>query len=178
MSMRKHIIVTGPESTGKTTLSKKIAEAYDAIWIPEYARGYLEALDRKALGTDFPHFVQTTNQLIEAGFQQQERAGQSPGTIIQDTSHEILHIWQADKFTLSPLVEEAFKHARPDAYVLCQPDLPWEPDPQREDPHRRQELYETLHALLLASGSRVIEVSGFGESRTKTALSQLKFILR
>ena len=177
-TMRRQIIVTGPESAGKTSLSQKLAEAFDAVWIPEYARGYLEAVDRKAISEDFPHFVQAINQLIEAGFRQQERAKKEPAIVIQDTSHEILHLWQADKFVLSSLVDAAFKNSRPDVYVLCMPDLPWESDPLREDPHRRQELFLAIRDLLKTSGVPLIEVSGFGESRTKNAQKQLERILR
>ncbi len=175
--MRKHIIVTGPESTGKTTLSKKMAEELGAVWIPEYARGYLEAAGRRAKKEDFPHFVRATQQLLEAGFRQQERRNKIPSVVIQDTSHEVYHLWQSDKFSLSSLVVDAFKNDQPDAYLLCTPDLPWQADPLREDPHRRQELFLAIQALIKTSGCPVIEVSGFGESRTKNALGQLAHIL-
>ena len=175
--MRKHIIVTGPERSGKTTLSKLLAEKLAAAWIPAYARGYLEAAKRRAIAEDFPHLVAATDNLIESGFQQQERAGRNPAIVIQDTSHEILSIWQADKFELTPLVDTAFKTGKPDLYLLCQPDLPWEYDPLREDPHRRQELFSLIKEILATSGSSVVEVSGFGESRTEFALDSLKIFL-
>ena len=37
----KKIVVIGPESTGKSTLSQQLAEHYKTAWIPEYAREYL-----------------------------------------------------------------------------------------------------------------------------------------
>ena len=45
MSPRK-IVIIGPESTGKSTLSAALAEALDTVWVPEYARAYLEGLGR------------------------------------------------------------------------------------------------------------------------------------
>ncbi|MFK8056768.1 MAG: AAA family ATPase [Saprospiraceae bacterium] len=175
--MRKHIIVTGPESSGKTTLSKALAKKLGAVWIPEYARGYLEAADRRAVAGDFPHFVQATDNLIEAGFQQQERAGRNPAVVIQDTGHEVLSIWQDDKFERTTLVNDAFVNASPDLYLLCHPDLPWEYDPLREDPHRRKELFIAIHAMLDQTGIDVFEVSGFGESRTEKVFKKLKSLL-
>ncbi|RLD81558.1 MAG: ATPase, partial [Bacteroidetes bacterium] len=42
----KRIIITGPESTGKSTLSKQLANYYQTIYLPEYARTYIENLNR------------------------------------------------------------------------------------------------------------------------------------
>lgn len=40
------IVVTGSESTGKTALAKFLAEKTNNIWVPEYAREYVEHLNR------------------------------------------------------------------------------------------------------------------------------------
>src|SRR5215467_1623034 len=39
--MLKKIVVIGPESTGKSSLCEKLAEHYNTLWCPEYAREYL-----------------------------------------------------------------------------------------------------------------------------------------
>ena len=36
------IVLFGPESTGKTTLAKQLAKHYNTVWVPEYAREYLQ----------------------------------------------------------------------------------------------------------------------------------------
>src|SRR5688572_8369413 len=38
----KKIVIIGPESTGKSTLCKQLADYYKTLWVPEFARGYLE----------------------------------------------------------------------------------------------------------------------------------------
>jgi NadR type nicotinamide-nucleotide adenylyltransferase len=38
----RRIVVTGPESTGKTTLAQGLAERLATTWVPEYARAYLD----------------------------------------------------------------------------------------------------------------------------------------
>ena len=38
----KKIVVIGPESTGKSTLCLQLAEHYQTLWCPEYAREYLD----------------------------------------------------------------------------------------------------------------------------------------
>ena len=40
------ITITGPESSGKTTLARQLAEAFDTLWVPEYAREYIDQLNR------------------------------------------------------------------------------------------------------------------------------------
>ncbi len=42
MESIKKIVVIGPESTGKSTLCEKLADHYNTLWVPEYAREYLE----------------------------------------------------------------------------------------------------------------------------------------
>ena len=42
LSAVKRIVLFGPESSGKTTLAKQIAEKYGVPWVPEYAREYLQ----------------------------------------------------------------------------------------------------------------------------------------
>ena len=32
----------GPESTGKSTIAAQLAEAFDTVWAPEFARNYLQ----------------------------------------------------------------------------------------------------------------------------------------
>jgi len=40
--MLKRVAITGPESTGKTNLAAWLANIYKTVWVPEYAREYLE----------------------------------------------------------------------------------------------------------------------------------------
>ena len=39
--MTRRIVITGPESTGKSTLCEMLAQHYNTAWVPEYAREYL-----------------------------------------------------------------------------------------------------------------------------------------
>ena len=36
------VVLFGPESSGKTTLSTQLARHYNTVWTPEYAREYLQ----------------------------------------------------------------------------------------------------------------------------------------
>ena len=175
--MKNHVVITGPESSGKSTLATYLAAARSGLYIPEYARGYLAAASRMAVQEDFDHLLAAQNNLLQAAAQQQARNPDKIRFILQDTGSEILWLWQQDKFNLSPAVETSLLQQRPDLYLLCRPDLPWEYDPLREDPHRRNLLFLRLREKLLDLKAPLVEVSGFGESRNKKALKALDRLL-
>src|SRR5689334_22401456 len=51
----KRIAITGPESTGKTTLCMQLATHYKTVWVPEYSREYMEKLGRPYTYEDVVH---------------------------------------------------------------------------------------------------------------------------
>ncbi len=170
-----HLIVTGPESTGKTTLSRQLAAHFGGVWVPEYPRGYLEAAGRLAVRADFRHFVDADRHLVRAAQQQARWPAGSEPVVVQDTGIEVLALWHGDKFGPPPtFLREAMTSRCPDVYILCRPDLPWVYDPLREDPHRREQLFADLRRSVDTLGCRVVEVRGFDESRLANTLDALK----
>ena len=49
------VVIFGPESTGKTTLSEQLARHYNSVWVPEYARKYLQDKWNNERKTCEPH---------------------------------------------------------------------------------------------------------------------------
>jgi len=95
-----------------------------------------------------------------------------------DTDLVNLHVWAKDKFdTDITFIEENLYVQKADLYLLCAPDLPWQPDGLRQDEHRLQSIYEAHKRTLKAIGARFIEISGTGELRTKAALDAVTMFL-
>ncbi len=133
----KKIVVTGPESSGKTTLVKDIEANVDLHAVPEYARIYIDQLDRP--------YVKEDLEKIAMGQMESERSLRIKNNkiLLCDTDLLTLKIWSEYKYgcCISYITEQLNKNL-PDLYLLTSPDIPWEPDPQRENPLDRDEFFE------------------------------------
>lgn len=137
------IVLTGPESSGKTTLAKQLAQSLAAPWVPEYARAYLDQLDR-------PYGMEDILQIGKTQLAQQNVRSESlPPYLICDTSFLVLHIWVQVKYKqTNDWLEAQFIQDPVDLYLLCEPDIPWTYDPLREHPNDRYALFDLYRSTL------------------------------
>ena len=167
------IAITGPESTGKSQLSKELAGKYQTVFVPEYAREYIDKLDRPYNRTDILEIAkgQIRNE--------QEIAKDAQGIVFSDTELIVTKIWSEVKYGIcDPWILEMIIKNKYDYYLLCNIDLPWEADPQREHPDRRQELF-TLYFKELAQRNVSFDVvSGFGRERMINATNLVDYFLQ
>ncbi len=171
MAMRK-IIVTGPESSGKTTLARMLAAYYQAPLVDEQARAYLNELGRPYVEADL---------LAIAGRQwaaEQQAvaiaAEASSAMIVGDTDLITLRIWAVEKYgRCDPWIVKMTQEQRGDHYLLCTPDMPWEPDPQRENPNDRDRLFALYERELNALGRSFTIIKGDREERMRLAVTSI-----
>jgi nicotinamide riboside kinase len=131
----KRFAVTGPESSGKTTLAIALSEQYDGIFIPEFARAYLEQKNGIYSIEDLDWIAEKQLALWE------ERSAEK--LLFCDTEMLVLKIWSEFKYrTCSRFILEAFRNQQFEHYFLCRPDIDWEEDTLRENPEDREELFE------------------------------------
>lgn len=151
--MQRKLVVTGPESCGKTTLATLIANRLDLVYIPEMARHYLKGKTEPYISEDLEKIAHLQAvKILSMGDKQ---------SYIADTAHLVLHIWHKEKFGYyHELIENYYDLLEVDVYILCAPDIPWEPDPLRESPYDRDRLYAIYKNHLLNSGKPFIEVHG------------------
>jgi nicotinamide riboside kinase len=164
------ISIVGPESSGKTSLAEALALHFDAPWLPEYAREYLEGR---------PDYVEDDLEAIarEQVSREQGIMEENPELVILDTDLVVIAIWWAEVFGHVPdWVSHHLENQAPRSYLLVHPDLPWEPDPLRVSPHDRDRLFGLYQSFLRKEGFSVAEVSGQGEARVARALSALSEI--
>ncbi len=165
--MRK-IVFTGPESTGKTTLVQALAEQLHVPFVPEVARTYIHNLNR-------PYQYEDLLNIAMLQMSEEERIrSMHPGVLLCDTDLLTIKVWAEDKFHhCESWITHALCDRSPEMYFLCAPDFPWQPDPQREDPTRREHLYTLYREHLIQCKLRFIELTGSVEKRKHAVLHYL-----
>jgi NadR type nicotinamide-nucleotide adenylyltransferase len=163
------VVITGPESTGKTYLAEVLSRELGAPWVPEYAREFLWQLHRSYVEADLLEIAKGQVKSEEAA------AHSSPEILILDTDLLVIKIWSEFKFgRCHPWIEQQLEQRKGDLYLLCLPDIPWEPDPQREHPYQREELLTIYRQELSKLGVGVVEISGDFSSRTQSAKAAIQ----
>lgn len=165
-SLRK-IVVTGPESTGKTTLSEALALHLNGLLIPEYARSYVENLDR-------PYAYGDLEAIARYQMKEESRLTELAGgrILFMDTWLIVTKVWFEVVFGAAPeWIEPYIESAGIDLFLVCKPDLPWVADAVRENGgEMRQKLFDRYCAEIEKYGFRYGIVDGFGEERLQNAL--------
>ncbi|HPH73377.1 MAG TPA: ATP-binding protein [Paludibacteraceae bacterium] len=169
--MLKTIVITGPESTGKTTLAKELAAHFGADWIPEYARTYIETLGR-------PYTYDDVEKIALKQKEQFDAALNAKGNyVFFDTYLFITHVWFLHVYQREPVwIKSALKECQADLFLLCRPNIPWEYDPIRENPNNRDFFYDWYKRELLHYGKKIIEIDRLGKQRTEQAIAAVNLL--
>ena len=169
--MIRRISITGPESTGKSWLAQHLARHYQDAWVPEYAREYLNNLDH-------PYGFEDILHIAKGQFEREEKQAKTAQKILFcDTDFLVTHIWGMVKYGKShPWIENKKNTHIYDLYLLCDTDLPWEPDPLREHPDQRKELLELYLKELSERKLPYTLISGQGTARLNAAIEAINFL--
>lgn len=167
--MIKKIAITGPESTGKSCLAEQLANRFHTIWVPEYAREYLGKATGKYGLDDIVTISHKQFDLINASLNHANEL------IFSDTEMLVCMIWSEFVFGKVPSeIENAFHKQDFDLYLLCDIDLPWEPDPLREHPDKRAEIFQMYLTALKTNNLPFEIISGIGEHRLERAVQAIE----
>ncbi|MEM8999392.1 MAG: ATP-binding protein [Bacteroidota bacterium] len=172
------VVVFGPESTGKTTLSKQLAEHYQTVWVPEYAREYLQDKWDKEQKTCEPH------DLLPIAIGQMklenEYADEARDVLICDTDlletmvySEAYYLGYSD-----PLLKKYALQNNYHLYLLTYIDVPWEKDDLRDKPNERKQMFAYFKKTLEESRRNFITLRGDKNTRLKTAIQHIDKLLR
>lgn len=171
MSGLKKIVILGPESTGKSTLCKALANHYQTIWSPEYARQFLSDNGTNYTYDDLLTIAKGQLALEDASVEK------ASDMLIIDTDMYVMKVWCEYVFNnCHPFILEKINERKYDAYLLCDIDLPWTADEMREYPNEepRKELFTIYKELLINQKTPWGIVSGTGETRTQNAIDLIQ----
>lgn len=162
----RKIVVTGPENSGKTTLAKMVSNCLGWPLVPEKARSYL----RKRKDYDLSDLRKICNLQHE---EERRIEGRDIYGMVCDTDHLTIHIWAWLKFGRKDIGSD-MEVSQPDLYVLCYPDVPYEPDMQREDTGRTKMLFDLYLLTLMERRLPFIIARGGTEDRLLHTLEAIK----
>lgn len=159
------IAIVGPESTGKSTISEQLAKHYQTVWVPEYARNYCEKLTAPCTWQDEINMFRGQLEL------EQQMAISARRILICDTTFITVKIWSDHMFGSAPQeVLDKLPHHPYDLYLLMNIDLPWEEDPLRDFPDKREHFMEVWHTELKALNANYFLISGSDNDRLQNAI--------
>lgn len=160
----KRICIFGPESTGKSTLTKQLAAHYQTNHVSEYARTYLEAKQKDPTYDDMELIGRGQKASMEA------LLFESNKLIFSDTDIMTTQIWSRWMFAKhASFFDTEVQHF--DLYLLLDVDLPWADDAIRYYPERRKEFYNDCQKVLEEAKVPYERISGFGEKRLQNAIA-------
>jgi NadR type nicotinamide-nucleotide adenylyltransferase len=171
------IVLFGPESTGKTTLSAKLARHYHSVWVPEYARAYLQDKWNEEKKTCEPKDLLP----IAVGQMRLENklAKKANKILICDTDlletkvySEAYYIGHCDPILEKYAIENTY-----DLYFLTYIDVPWEEDDLRDKPLEREKMFQYFKDTLDRYNRKYVILKGDKATRLKTAIEHINTLL-
>lgn len=171
------VVLFGPESTGKTTLSEQLARHYHTVWVPEYAREYLQDKWNNERKTCEPHDLLP----IAEGQMRLENSLTKKATdiLICDTDlletkvySEAYYIGNCD-----PILEKYALQNTYDLYLLTYIDIPWEADDLRDKPNEREQMFNYFKDTLEKYGKNFITLKGSKKQRLNKAINHIDTLL-
>ncbi len=156
------IAFTGPESTGKTSLSMLVAETFDGVYVPEFSRSFLEKTNGFYEEGDLDTIAQGQYSHLVSHLAAENRL------IVSDTDMTVMKVWAQFKYRrVSQVIEQLYQEETFDHLFLCDTDIPWEEDPLREHPECREELFALYLELIQAKTKNFTIVKGSLEERLR-----------
>lgn len=169
-SLVPRIAILGGESSGKTMLSKALADVLGTVWVPEYGRTLTEEIG----GTDQLCYNDML-KIAETQVDEERKLGRhAHGYLVCDTT-PLTTMWYSKELfnshvspRLRELSERPYKH-----HFLCANDFPFVQDGTRESPEFRDRGFLWHGTMLKHRGIPFHVISGTVEQRVKQIVDYL-----
>lgn len=172
------VVLYGPESTGKTTLSNQLAHHYRTVWAPEYAREYLQNKwnnERKVCESDDLLPIAIGQMKIE-----NDLAKKADRILICDTDLLVTKVYSEEYYSgfVNPELDKAAIKNEYDLYLLTYIDTPWEPDDLRDRPDQREQMFNAFKNALDKYNKPYVLIKGSKKERFEIATKAIDKILK
>lgn len=172
------IVLFGPESTGKTTLSRQLARHYNSVWVPEYARSYLQEKwnnERKTCETKDLLPIAIGQMKLE-----NELAQKTNSVLICDTDLLETKVYSEAYYsgTCDPVLDNYAVENEYDLYILTYIDVPWVEDELRDKPHEREQMFNAFESALIKYNKPYVILKGNKKQRLDEAVEHIDELIR
>jgi NadR type nicotinamide-nucleotide adenylyltransferase len=172
------VVLFGPESSGKTTLSKLLARHYNTVWAPEYARDYLQNKwnnERKTCEISDMLPIAEGQMKLE-----NKLAKKADRILICDTDLLETKVYSEEFYDgfVDPYLEKAALQNTYDLYFLTYIDAPWKKDDLRDRPEQRLEMFNAFENALIKNHRPYVLLKGDKKDRLETAIREIDKILK
>ncbi len=165
------IVITGPESSGKTELALALSQAYKGMMIPEYARYYLKPLNPEYTIEDVMHIAEIQYKWSKSVHKE--------ALIIEDTDLLTILIWIEFKYGYTDQrILSLLEKNLPNVYFFCEPDITWTPDPLRENEKDREIIGAQFIKYLQLFQVKYYFIHGLARSRLNLAKFYMNLIVK
>ena len=193
------VVITGPESTGKSTLALALAEHFNTPLVQEYAREYLEKKYAKTVRKDSSgeeglstYDATDLFKMLTIQIKNEEKSYEAllltnkKGILICDTDSLTFKIWSEEVFNnIEPktqqLIDSQFINSNKNdeaIYLLCSPEgIIWQADPLRENPNDRDRLFEIYKSELIKHKKNYFILRGSKKERFSAAINIIESFL-
>jgi len=163
------IALFGPESTGKTTLAKELAEHFQTAFVPEFARDYLQEK------WDTSGQICDVNDMLPIAYGQLNLENQSLVSankfLFCDTNLMVTKVFSEVYYNFcDPLLDKAARKHEYDLFFLTDIDVPWEKDDLRDKPEGRETIFSVFKQSLIDNNKPFITISGTKKARLEKAI--------
>lgn len=171
------VVLFGPESSGKTTLSRQLARYYHTVWAPEFAREYLQNKwnnERKTCEAEDLIPIAIGQMKLE-----NKLAKRADKILICDTDLLETKVYSEEFYggLVDEKLDKAANENKYDLYLLTYIDTPWEEDDLRDRPEQRLEMFTAFETALKKHNRPYILLKGDRETRLKNATEAIDKII-
>jgi len=172
------VVLFGPESTGKTTLSGQLARHYNTVWAPEFAREYLQ----KKWNNERKTCENSDILPIAAGQMEIENrlAKKADKVLICDTDLLETKVYSEEYYGgfVDPKLDKSAINNTYDLYFLTYIDTPWQEDDLRDRSELRIEMFNAFENALKKYHRPYILLQGSKEIRLNTAIKAIDELIK
>ncbi len=172
------VVLFGPESTGKTTMSELLAKHYDTVWVAEYAREYLqEKWNNERKTCEDSDLIPIAEGQIAL---ENKLAAKADRILICDTDLLETKVYSEEYYGgfVHPELDKYALKNQYDLYLLTNIDTPWEADDLRDRPDQRQEMYLAFEDTLIKYKRPYIKLNGSIKDRVQLAKLEIDKLLQ